>query len=142
MDRLQALYALARQENIAVTTYPLPRCGSVSVEVSGSCAIGLDPSVQDGGRQELTHLSHELGHCLTGSFYCLHARRDLRRRHENRADKWAIRRLIPASALDDAVAAGYTSIEALAEYFGVTEDFMRKAVCLHTHGNLATDLYF
>ena len=26
--------------------------------------------------------------------------------------------------------------------FGVTEEFMRKAVCWYTHGNLATELYF
>ena len=44
--------------------------------------------------------------------------------------------------LDVAVADGYTDIWSLAEHFGVTEDFMRKAVCWYTHGNLATELYF
>ncbi len=31
---------------------------------------------------------------------------------------------------------------ATADRFGVTEDFIRKAVCLYVHGNLATELYF
>ena len=44
--------------------------------------------------------------------------------------------------LDEAVADGYTDIYSLAEHFGVPEDFMRKAVCWYTHGNLATELYF
>ena len=67
---------------------------------------------------------------------------DSRQRHENRADKWAIRRLIPAKGLDIAVAEGHTELWDLADYFGVTEELMRKAVCLYTHGNLATELYF
>ena len=64
------------------------------------------------------------------------------RRHENRADKWAIQKLIPVSELDDAVAEGCTELWELAERFGVTESFMRKAVCYYVHGNLATELYF
>ena len=64
------------------------------------------------------------------------------KKHENRADKWAIQRLIPLPELDAARADGHTELWELAEYFGVTEDFMRKAVCWYTHGNLATELYF
>ena len=37
---------------------------------------------------------------------------------------------------------GFPKVWELAERFGVTEDFMRKAVCLYVHGNLATELYF
>ena len=39
--------------------------------------------------------AHELGHCETGSFYNRYAKLDVRQQHENRADKWAIRRLVP-----------------------------------------------
>ena len=44
--------------------------------------------------------------------------------------------------LDEAVAAGITEPWALAEHFGVDEDFLKKAVCLYTYGNLAAELYF
>ena len=37
---------------------------------------------------------------------------------------------------------GHTEMWDLADYFHVTEDFMRKAVCWYTYGNLATELYF
>ena len=30
----------------------------------------------------------------------------------------------------------------LADRFGVTEDFIKKAVCYYVHGNVATELYF
>ena len=139
----QALYDIAKQQHIEVLPFPLPENGSMSVmREDGACFVGMDPSVCDGDVQERVHLSHELGHCITGSFYNIYAAIDYRRRHENRADKWAITTLIPVDDLDDAVAQGCTEAWELAERFGVTEDFVRKAVCYYVHGNLATELYF
>ncbi len=143
MTRIPELYAEAQQQNIPVVRYPMPACGSMSLMTpEGACFIGMDEHVMDGGTQERVHLSHELGHCVTGSFYNRYAVADVRQRHENRADKWAIRRLIPVSELDDAIAAGHTELWDLADYFGVTEAFLKKAICLYVHNNLATDLYF
>ena len=143
MILLPELYATASQQNIPIYSYPMAQCGSMSVQLcDGSCAIGMDERVLDAGTQERVHLSHELGHCLTGSFYNRYAAVDCRQRHENQANKWAIQTLIPVDDLDEAVAEGCTEVWELAERFGVTEDFMRKAVCLYVRGNLATDLYF
>lgn len=140
---IRALYALAQQQNIEVLSFPMEQNGSMSVMTDeGACYIGMDDRVRDGAVQERVHLAHELGHCVTGSFYNIYAAVDNRRRHENRADKWAVKKLIPVEALDDAVAEGCTELWALAERFGVTESFMRKAVCYYVHGNLATELYF
>ena len=140
---IPVLYALAQQQNIPVYQFPLPSTGSMSLmDEQGRCFIGMDAGVRDGGAQERVHLSHELGHCLTGSFYNIYAAVDSRPRHENRANKWAIRALIPVEALDDAIAEGCTELWALADRFGVTEELMRKAVCLYVHGNTASELYF
>ena len=137
------LYVLAEQQNIEVIETALPHNGSLSImDDSGNCYIGIDESVMDGDALELVHIGHELGHCVTGSFYNIHAAIDHRQRHENRADKWAISHLIPVDALDEAVADGCCEIWELAERFGVTEQFMKKAVCLYVHGNVATELYF
>ena len=140
--QLSQLHRLAGKHGISVYRRPIPHCVSMSIPLGDTCAIAMDPSVCDGSRLERTHLSHELGHCLTGSFYNAYSSHDLRRRHENRADKWAVQHLIPASALDQAIASGHTEMWELAEHFSVTEDFMRKAVCYHVHNNLATELYF
>ena len=143
MIPLPELYATALEQNIPIYSYPMAQCGSMSVQLcDGSCAIGMDERILDAGTQERVHLSHELGHCLTGSFYNIYSGADLRQRHENRADKWAIRRLIPVSALDDAIASGHTELWDLAEFFGVTESFLKKAICLYVHGNTASELYF
>ena len=140
---IRSLYDLAKQQNIEVIPYPMEENGSMSVMLeSGSCFIGIDESVRDGGVQERVHLSHEIGHCITGSFYNRYAAIDCRQRHENRANKWAIRTLIPVDDLDQAIADGCTEVWELAERFGVTEDFIRKTVCLYVHGNLAEELYF
>ena len=140
---LKSLYEFARQENIGIYVFPMEKSGSMSVmDETGRCHIGMDESVLDGDIQERVHLSHELGHCATGSFYNIHAAIDCRQRHENKANKWAIRALIPVEALDDAVAGGCTEIWELAERFRVTEEFMRRAVCYYVHGNVAAELYF
>ena len=70
------------------------------------------------------------------------SRFDLVEKHEYKADKWAVERALTADELDEAVAAGHTEMWDLADYFGLTEDLMRKAVCWYTYGNLATELYF
>lgn len=139
---IPALYEIAKEQNIEVLRFPLKDTGSMSVMEGGACFVGMDVTVLDGGVQERVHLGHELGHCLTGSFYNRYAAIDHRQRHENKANKWAIQQLIPLEALDEAVACGYTNLWELAEYFGVTEDLIRKAVCWYTYGNLATELYF
>ncbi len=140
---IRSLYELAKQQNIEVIPYPMPENGSMSVMLEdGTCFIGMDESVRDGGIQERVHLGHEMGHCVTGSFYNIYAAIDHRQRHENRADKWAIQQLITVDALDNAVAEGCTEVWELAERFGVTEDFVRKAVCFYVHGNVAAELYF
>lgn len=143
MVPIPELYRTAQQEHIDILRYPMEQNGSMSVMLSGGdCFVGMDDSVLDGGVQERVHLSHELGHCVTGSFYNIYAAADLRQRHENRADKWAIRKLIPVELLDDAIADGCTELWELADRFGVTEEFMRKAICYYVHGNTAAELYF
>ena len=137
------LYTLAEQQNIEVIETSLPENGSLSLmDDNGKCYIGIDESVMDGDALERIHMGHELGHCLTGSFYNRYSAYDIRQRHENRADKWAIRELIPVNQLDDAVAEGCCEIWELSERFGVTEQFMKKVVCYYVHGNVATELYF
>lgn len=136
------LYAYAERRNIDVDWIPMRRATSLSVPLGDRYAIALDPWKLGSLAQETVCLAHELGHCETGSFYNQYASLDVRQRHENRADKWAIQHLIPVEELDEAVAEGCEDIPALSEHFCVTEDLMRKAVCWYTHGNLAAELYF
>lgn len=144
MSELLALYQYAEAAGHDVYWYSFDdETESLSVQFpDGSCAIAINPYQLSSWGDETVKLAHEIGHCETGAFYNRHAACDIRRKHENRADKWAIKALIPEDELDAAVADGCTDMWALAERFGVTEDFMRKAVCWYTYGNLATELHF
>ena len=135
------LYAYAERRNIDVDWVPMRRATSLSVPLGDGYAIALDPWKLGTLAQETVCLAHELGHCETGSFYNRYAALDVRQQHENRADKWAIRHLVPEDDLDAAMADGCDTIPALADRFGVTEPFMRKAVCWYAHGNLAVEMY-
>lgn len=112
------------------------------MDEDGFCFIAIDPSKIRSEADERSKFAHELGHCVTGSFYNQYSKFDCRQRHENRADKWAISQLITVDDLDEAVADGYCEIWELAERFGVTENVIKKAVCYYVHGNVATELYF
>lgn len=132
----------AEQENIKVEYLNLPLNESLSFPEDDGDIVLMDCSLISSRVSETVHLAHELGHCMTGSFYNIYATLDIRQKHENRADKWAIEQLVPEDKLDEAVAMGYTEIWELAEHFDVTEDFMRKAVCWHVYGNLNVNLHF
>ena len=82
----------------------------------------------DGAFGDIVTLAHELGHCETGAFYNRYAARDIRQKYENRANKWAYKKLVPQDELAEACLQGYREPWELAEYFGVTEDFLRGAL--------------
>ena len=143
MKTLREFYQLAQTEHIPVDYFRLSKREALSImDEDGDCFIALDPQRITNEDDERLKLAHELGHCLTGAFYNRYSDFDCRQRHENTADKWAISQLVSVDDLDNAVAEGYTEIWELADLFGVTEDFLKKAVCYHVHGNVAAELYF
>ena len=129
------LYQEANNRDIPIIILDVPENGSMCIQTESRCYIGMDYDVVEEEADRRVHLAHELGHCATGSFYNRWAARDIRQRHELRADKWAIEKLIPREELETAVASGFREPWELAEYFGVTEPFIRKAVCWYKQGN-------
>ena len=115
---------------------------AVTMEMQGRYAVFMDFANIPTSAEELVIVAHEGGHILTGATHRMNSPYDLIEKHEYKANKWAVERLISAEDLDTAVADGYTEIWQLADRFGVTEEFMKKAVCWYTYGNLATELYF
>ncbi len=143
MKRLEELYRYAKEENIVVDYFPLENRQALSLmDEQGQCYVAVDPTKLAGEADERAKLAHELGHCATGAFYNRYSAFDDRQRQENRADKWAICQIVTEEELDDAVAQGRVTVWELAEYFGVPESMMKKAVCWYTYGNLAAEQYF
>jgi len=142
MTALLRLYQIADQEGIQVDCFDLEKREALSIrDRSGDCYIAINPLKLISTKDETVKLGHELGHCMTGSFYNEKASCDVRQKHENRADKWEIEQLVPKDELDKAIGKKIVEIWELAEYFNVTEDFMRKAICWYKNGNLAVDWY-
>ena len=135
MADLLDLYDLAEIHNIGVYWFDLGAAESLSLQMEdGSCAIAMDPWRLPTVADETVKLAHELGHCETGSFYNRYAARDIRQKYENRANKWAYKKLIPEDELKNAVRQGYHEPWELAEYFGVTEAFLRGALEFYNRG--------
>ena len=121
------LYEFAQNSNIPVYSYDLGCIESLSMPLNKKCFIAIDPMQIKNYSDEKVKLAHELGHCETGSFYNEYSTLDIRGKHERRADRWAIKKLIPKDELETAYKRCNNRYE-LSEYFGVTEDFMQKAI--------------
>jgi len=121
------LYDLAQVDNIPIYSYDLKGIESLSLPLKNKCFIAIDPMLIKSYSDEKVKLAHELGHCETGSFYNEYTSLDIRGKHERRADCWAIKKLIPKEELEKAYKNCRNRYE-LSEYFGVTEDFMQKAL--------------
>lgn len=132
----------AEEAGITVLYCDIPCNKSISIEDDHGDFVLMDYSLSCSDVSGRVHLAHEIGHSMTGAFYNPYAACDIRKKHENRADKWAIKQLIPREAFQFALDRGISELWELAEYFNVTEDFMKKAACYYMHGNLATELYF
>lgn len=127
------LYQYAEEHNVDVDWCLLSMAESLSILLDdGTCAIALDPTKFSSSADATWKLSHELGHCMTGSFYSRYAPLDERGRNEAKANRWAIKTLLPFEEMRAAMEAGYTERWELAEYFEVTEDMIQQAVDYYT----------
>ncbi len=127
MTRLTDLYRKAEELDIRVIQFPMTSLRAVSTPDN---VIGIDPDKLE-DREELVCLAHEMGHCATGSFYTSDATMLDRTRQEQRADRWAIRQLVPLEELKSLLRSGVDRWDEAAEHFQVTEEFLRKAVAFY-----------
>ena len=142
MDKVLSLYRQLNQSGVRFYCWDMGDERAATVELQGRYGIFVDFDNIHSQAEELVTVAHEGGHCMTGATHKVSSPYDLIEQHEKKAWKWAVCHLISRKELDAAVADGYTDLWSLAEYFGVTESFMRKVVCLYTNGNLADELYF
>ena len=73
-------------------------------------------------------LAEELGHYYTSSGDITDLTDIRNRKQELRAREWAYRRLVPPEKIVEAYRAGVSNRHELAEYLGVTEEFLQAAL--------------
>lgn len=134
---LDELYSVASENSIPVVPFPLGDIEAMSyLSPNGTAYIGIDPDRITSKQDERLKLAHELGHAVQGAFYNKFAVCDVWKKHENRADKWAIKHLVPQEELYESVSAGFVETWELAEIFDVPPEFMARALHWYTHHNM------
>ena len=137
--KLPSLYKIAERNNIIIDETCPENLISLSVCFpDNSMLIALSKLSQaPKGTTKTECFAHELGHCMTGSFYLGYSPFELRIKHEHTANKWAIQKLIPFSSLIAAAKEGCHERYQFAEYFDVSETFIQKAIDYHaSHGKV------
>ena len=107
------------REGITVAECPLRSMRCLSLQ--NGRIVGINTARFDSSAEVRTALIHEDGHFASGAFYLPYSPYQLKAQAEYRADKAAVlKHLRRGDTLADA-----------AEYFCVTEDFLRKAYALY-----------
>lgn len=127
MTDLPSLYAEAEDLGIEVDDFPMGYAEALSIPM-GRGAIALDPFKLKSVADEKYKLAHEMGHCVTWSFYNRFSPFDVVEQHERRAEKWAIKKLVPKDELFAQFRKGIVASWELAEFFNVPEAFLIEAV--------------
>lgn len=125
MKTLLNIYEECDKSGIDVDYYPMRMAKALAFK-EGWIAIDVDKI--ESSAEELVMLTHELAHIETGSFYNIFSPLDIKEKHERKAQKQTIKKLIPLDELKEAFHNGITEPWELAEYFNVTDKFMAEAI--------------
>lgn len=130
MEKLNSIYRELYDAGVTMIDRALMFSGGAKSAVlrlnEGIYGVFIDSS-QLTLSEETVCIAHEAGHIATGTTHAICSPYDDVARHEYRANKWAIKKLIPKDELEAAVRRGNVELWELAEEFGVTEDFIKKA---------------
>lgn len=130
---LNELYNECENNNIDIDYFPMKE-GKALAFPQGWIAIDVDKI--ENTSEEMEVVAHELGHIETGSFYNIYSPLDIKAKHEYRAEKQAIKKLVPLDELKEAIKCGIIESWDLAEYFGVTDKFMKKVIYYYKNNML------
>lgn len=132
MSRLLSLYQQLQNQGIHFFTWDLDDQESVTIEMNGRYGIFMDFDNIENAFQEIVVLAHEGGHAVTGATHSVCSPFDLVEHHEELANRWAIKKLLPFDEMKAAMQAGYTDSYQLADHFEVTEEFVHQAFTYYT----------
>lgn len=136
MIELDDLYDYANENGIETEYRNMRYVPALSVVIDGEMCVVINPVMISSSADEKVKLAHEIGHCAAGGFYDKLSPWDVVARCENRANKWAIKKLIPKDELETAIKRGNMNLWELSEKFNVTEGFIKKAISFYRSGHL------
>ncbi len=128
---MDELFKIAEENNIPIIYSDFNKIESAAVcDEGGNCLIGINTRKVRTRRDEKVRLAHELGHCMTGTFYTRKTAYELMSRYEYRADKWAIVQVIPREELRQMLNSD-AEIWQICDRYNVDESFVKKALWIY-----------
>ena len=123
---LNKLYSIADKENISIINHRM-RNKAIICEMDKEYYIGLNYSKISNSHEEKEVLAEELGHYYCNALYNINSSKEIVRKKEYRAKKWAFTTLAPASALLKLQEEGCQYSYEFAEELGVSEELIKTA---------------
>lgn len=128
MNNLTKLYNKITDEGIYLFNADTQGQKAVSIRYGDNYGIFFSYSSLSNSQEEFLVLSHEYGHCATGSLHALDSPFQLIAQHEVRATRKAIHEFLPAEILKKEIAKGYNNLWQLSERLNLPEPFVKLAI--------------
>jgi len=126
----EKLICQADMENIEVVSWPL-QGKTKGLYCDGFIALNKNiPTTSE----RACIIAEELGHYYTSSGDIIDQRNTVNKKQEVKARRWAVKRLVTLKNIINAFKAGCRNMYEMAEYLGVTEEFLREA--FHNYGQM------
>lgn len=123
MTTAENLYKIADEQGINIYEFKFDDIISMSAPLN----IAIDKSKIDNAIELIDVLSHELGHCITNSFYNKDNILDVFEKQEHKANMWKLKQLLPLEEYIKAIAHGITDVKFLACEYDLRYDFAEMA---------------
>ena len=136
MKALTDLYNTIQNENIYLGDHYMSQHKAATINIKNDFMIFVDYRKIETLNDEFNAVSHEYGHCATGTTHKLYSRLELISRHEYRADRCAVNKFLPFDKLSEALNKGIVEYSELSEYFDLPEEFVKKAIQHYTDEGL------
>ncbi len=124
---IDKVYDKIQENDIKIMHFGLPNVKSVSVETDDKYGIFINHDEIKNADEEFLVITHEYGHCMTGSTHPPCSPLDIISKHEYRADRKAVLDFLPIDKIKSAIKDGCSSAYEFSEYLDVPEQFVIKA---------------
>ena len=126
MTKLIQIYdEIKKDKAINIYNYKINGFDAATIEIDKNYGIFVDYSKLGSQHEEFMRVAHEIGHCKTGSTHHLNSPLEIVEKHEYKANKWAVNKLLPFEEIKKAGEKGITEFSELADYFDLPEEFIR-----------------
>lgn len=123
----EQIYTKIQDNNIKIFSCNLKNIKSVSIETDNRYGIFINYKEIENSEEEFLVVTHEYGHCITGSTHPPYSPLDVVAKHEYRADRKAVLDFLPIERIQSAIKDGCRSAYEFSEYLDVPEQFVIKA---------------